>query len=192
MDGGNGSKTIVYNTIYQYLYPRFRLTFSSTLYKFIVRAFWAWVHSCSGFKSKLALTIGNSESVQIWKDKLVPKPNTYKITTPINPLLYNEKVSTLIDKERAVWKTKMINSFFLPHDVESILAIPLSSTSPVDQKVRSATANGVFSICSAYRISHRQLTKFEVGECLSINTRMISLWKLVWHLRCLNKIKNFI
>ena len=86
----------------------------------------------------------------------------------------------------------MINSFFLPHDVESILAIPLSSTSPVDQKVRSATANGVFSICSAYRISHRQLTKFEVGECLSINTRMISLWKLVWHLRCLNKIKNFI
>ena len=192
MDGGNGSKTIVYNTIYQYLYPRFRLAFSPTLYKFIVRAFWAWVHSCSGFKSKLALTIGNSESVQIWKDKLVPKPNTYKITTPINPLLYNEKVSTLIDKERAVWKTKMINSFFLPHDVESILAIPLSSTSPVDQKVRSATANGVFSICSAYRISHRQLTKFEVGECLSINTRMISLWKLVWHLRCLNKIKNFI
>ena len=91
-----------------------------------------------------------------------------------------------------MWKTKMINSFFLPHDVESILAIPLSSTSPVDQKVRSATANGVFSICSAYRISHKQLTKFEVGECLSINTRMISLWKLVWQLRCLNKIKNFI
>ena len=46
-----------FNTyIYQYLYPRFRLAFSPTLYKFIVRAFWAWVHSCSGFKSKLVLT----------------------------------------------------------------------------------------------------------------------------------------
>ena len=45
-------------------------------------------------------SIGNSESVQIWKDKLVPKPD--KITTPINPLLYNEKDSTLIDKESAV------------------------------------------------------------------------------------------
>ena len=45
------------NAIYQYLYLRFRLVFSPTLYKFIVWAFWAWVHSCSGFKSKLVLTI---------------------------------------------------------------------------------------------------------------------------------------
>ena len=136
-------------------------------------------------------SIGNSESVQIWKDKLVPKPD--KITTPINPLLYNEKVSAVIDKERAMWKTKMINSFFLPYDAESILAIPLSSTSPVDQRVWSATATaiGVFSVCSAYQISHKQLTKVDVGECLS-NTRMISLWKSVWKLCCPNKIKNFI
>ena len=47
-----------FNTIYQYLYPRFRLVFFPTLYKFIVRAFWAWVHSCSEFKSKLVLTAG--------------------------------------------------------------------------------------------------------------------------------------
>ena len=46
-----------FNTIYQYLYSRFGLAFSPTLYKFIVRAFWAWVHSCSGFKSKLVLTL---------------------------------------------------------------------------------------------------------------------------------------
>ena len=45
-----------FNTIYKYLYPRFRLVFSPTLYKFIIRTFWAWVHSCSGFKSKLVLT----------------------------------------------------------------------------------------------------------------------------------------
>ena len=48
-----------FNTIYQYLYPRFRLVFSPTFYKFIVWAFWAWVHSCSGFKSKLVITILN-------------------------------------------------------------------------------------------------------------------------------------
>ena len=47
-----------FNTIYQYLYPRFRLAFSPTLYKFIIQAFWAWVHSYYGFKSKLVLTIG--------------------------------------------------------------------------------------------------------------------------------------
>ena len=46
----------LFNAIYQYLYPRFKLAFSPTLYKFIIRVFWAWVHSCSGFKSKLVLT----------------------------------------------------------------------------------------------------------------------------------------
>ena len=90
-----------------------------------------------------------------------------------------------------MWKTEIINSVFLPHDAESILAILLSSVSPVDQRVWSATANGVFSVRNAYRISHKQLTKVEMGECSS-NTRMKSLWKSVWQLRCPNKIKNFI
>ena len=129
--------------------------------------------------------------MQILKDKWIPKPNTYKITTPINPMLYNEKVSTFIDKEKAVWKSEWINSIFLPHDVDSILSIPLSFMSLVDHRVWSATANGVFSVHSAYRICHKKLTKVEVGECSS-NTRMTSLWKSVWQLRCPNKIKNFI
>ena len=46
-----------FSTIFQYLFPRFRLAFSPTFYKFIVRAFWAWVHSYFGFKSKPVLTI---------------------------------------------------------------------------------------------------------------------------------------
>ena len=119
-------------------------------------------------------SIGNGESVLIWQEKWIPKPDTYKITTPINPLFSNEKVSTLIDTERAVWKSDRINSIFLPHDVDSILSIPLSFASPVDHRVWSATANGVFSVHSAYRICHKQLTKVEVGECSS-NTRMTSL-----------------
>ena len=136
-------------------------------------------------------SIGNGESVLIWKDKWIPKPNTYKITTHINPLLYNEKVLTLIDKEWAVWKSERINSIFLPHDAKSILSIPLSITSPVDHRVWSATANGLFSVRSAYRICHKKLAKLDVGECSS-NTKMISLWKSVWQLRCPTKIKNFI
>ena len=46
-----------FNTIFQYLFPRFRLAFSPTLYKFIIRAFWAWVHSYFRFKSKPVLTL---------------------------------------------------------------------------------------------------------------------------------------
>ena len=57
-----------FNTIFQYLFPRFRLAFSPTLYKFIVRAFWAWVHSYFGFKSKPVLTIG-AVCGKAWSDQ---------------------------------------------------------------------------------------------------------------------------
>ena len=55
-----------FNTINQYLFPIFRLTFSPTLYKFIIRAFWAWAHSCFGFESKMVLTFIELDFINIW------------------------------------------------------------------------------------------------------------------------------
>ena len=46
------------DAIIQHLDLRFRLAFYPTLYKFIVQASWAWIHSCFGFKLNLVLTIG--------------------------------------------------------------------------------------------------------------------------------------
>ncbi|XP_023879645.1 uncharacterized mitochondrial protein AtMg00310-like [Quercus suber] len=60
-------------------------------------------------------SIKNGDKVKIWNDKWIPKPETYKIMTPINPKMYNEKLSVLIDKGRAVWKSELVNSIFLPH-----------------------------------------------------------------------------
>ena len=40
------------NTNNRYLFSRFRLAFLPTLYKFIVRAYWAWVYSCFGVRVK--------------------------------------------------------------------------------------------------------------------------------------------
>ena len=50
-------------------------------------------------------SIGNGDKVRIWNDKWIPNPETYKIITPINPLMYNEKV---------VWKSELVSSIFLP------------------------------------------------------------------------------
>ena len=47
------------DTIIQHLGLRFRLAFYPTLYKFIVRASWAWIHSCFGFKLNLVFTTYN-------------------------------------------------------------------------------------------------------------------------------------
>ena len=40
------------NAVTQYLGLRSRLAFYPTLYKFIARALWAWIHSCFGVQAK--------------------------------------------------------------------------------------------------------------------------------------------
>nr|XP_023881758.1 uncharacterized protein LOC111994135 [Quercus suber] len=80
-------------------------------------------------------SIGNGDKVRIWNDKWIHNHKTYKIMTPINPLMFNDKVSALIDNERAVWKSELVNSIFLPHEALAILAIPLSSTLPEDRRL---------------------------------------------------------
>ena len=42
----------LFNVVTQYLGPRSRLAFYPTLYKFIVRTLWAWIHSCFGVQAK--------------------------------------------------------------------------------------------------------------------------------------------
>ena len=154
-------------------------------------AWWSILAAKSVVEDGIRWSIGNGDKVKIWSDKWIPNPETYKVLTPINPLMYNEKVSTLIDKERAVWKSELVNSIFLPYEASTILAIPLRSTLPQDRRVWFGTANGVFSVRSAYHVSHKQLSKINVREC-SNNTRMKSLWKAIWKLHCPNKIRNFI
>lgn len=100
-------------------------------------------------EDEITWSIGNGDKVKIWSDMWIPNPDTYKVLAPINPLMHNEKVSALINKERAVWNSKLVNSIFLPYEASAILAIPLSSTLPEDRKVWSGTANGVFLVRSA-------------------------------------------
>ena len=74
-----------FNTINQYLFPIFRLAFSPILYKFIIRAFWAWAHSCFGFESKLVLT------PNIWKPIInPPQAWTCELIDTLKPLLQRE------------------------------------------------------------------------------------------------------
>ena len=41
-------------------------------------------------------------------------------------------VSELIDKEKACWKTEVVDALFLPHEAEVVKSIPLSVHLPAD------------------------------------------------------------
>ena len=61
----------------------------------------------------------------------------------------------LIDTEVICWKSSVVDSIFMPHEAEAVKSIPLSVCSPQNKLVWVETANGKFTIKSAYNLAVR-------------------------------------
>ena len=70
--------------------------------------------------------VGNGRKVNIWHDRWLPSPDSFKVISPQRHNTDVEKVAQLIDSEAGTWKAKFIREVFLPHEAEIILSIPLS------------------------------------------------------------------
>ena len=85
---------------------------------------------------------------QIWEDKWIPVPTTFRVISSRRALhrANGQLVSCLIDHDMHVWKTELVCNTFLPHKAKTILNIPLSALPMEDHQIWSATANGKFSV----------------------------------------------
>lgn len=99
------------------------------------------------------------------------------------------KVAQLIDSETGTWKAELIREIFLPHEVDSILSIPLSPRLPEDSKVWAWSKIGLFTVRSAYGVSLKLLKKTSstrtMGDC-SDKAKVAQFWKALWKLNCPN------
>ena len=96
--------------------------------------------------------MGNGASIDIWPDKWLNGPSTFKVLTRPNTLLDQSLVSLLIDSEIGGWRDPLMRQVFIPTVVQSILSIPLSVRIPQDRLVWAFTPKGNFTIRNAYKI----------------------------------------
>ena len=116
-------------------------------------------------KHGLRWRIGNGEHVQVWGDKWLPTPSTYKVTSPRMFMQAQTMVSELIDKENASWKSEVVDALFLPHEVEVIKSIPLSVHLLANKQVWACSSNGVFMVRSAYWVAVEISKGMGNGSC---------------------------
>ena len=90
--------------------------------------------------------IRNGVQVNVWGDKWLSTPTTFQVSLPRLFLHADTWVCELINKEEATWKNKVLDALFLPHEVEVIKSIPLSSWFPSDIQIWAHNSNGVFSV----------------------------------------------
>ncbi|XP_075633488.1 uncharacterized protein LOC142605945 [Castanea sativa] len=128
--------------------------------------------------------------IQIWDDKWLPTPTTYKVIS--HPQDFNDfpMVISLIDEDSKCWKSNLVRELFLPFEAETILRIPLSFSLPDDKIIWVGNRRGEFSVKSAYHIAVDIVDTQAVGKCSSGDVRA-PLWRKLWHLNLPPKIKIF-
>ena len=97
--------------------------------------------------------VGNGQKIQIWKDRWLPSPSQYKVISPPSLLHHEARVNELIDVANGEWRSELVVSVFLPSEAETICGIALSAAMPEDRQIWAPTANGRFSVRSAYKLA---------------------------------------
>ena len=87
----------------------------------------------------------------------------------------------------------MIRHTFLPYEADAILSIPISPMNPLDSQVWAKYPNGIFTVKSAHKVAAKYLHDLkgrEESPGYSNNSKMTAICKVVWNLKCPNKIKH--
>ena len=77
-------------------------------------------------------SIGNGQKVRIWADRWLPTPHSFKVISPKPQAFEGEMVESLINQIEGGWDKNLVRSVFIPHEVETILSIPISLSLPED------------------------------------------------------------
>ncbi|KAL0009246.1 hypothetical protein SO802_010748 [Lithocarpus litseifolius] len=99
-------------------------------------------------------------------------------------------VSALIDTETRRWNADLVRSLFFPFEANTIINMPLSYNLPEDKIIWVGNKRGEFTVKSAYYIALKVVETNEDGECSRGDARA-PLWKRMWHLKILTKIRIF-
>ena len=134
--------------------------------------------------------VGDGTSIQIWRDKLLPKPSTFQVISMPNTLPETATVSELIDEATGEWNVDLVKQFFLPDDAHTILGIPRSSKCNRDRMIWAYTPKGTFTVNSAYKIA-LSLSQSKSTEGTSKATSHSQFWQKIQSLRIPNKLTTF-
>ena len=140
-------------------------------------------------------SIGNGRSINVWRDRWLPTPKSFKVISSKSQGLMVERVEHLLGRDRRAWDINQVRNTFLPFKAKTVLGISISPSIPNDSRIWAWTSNGLFTIKSAYGVALKVLKdnkeKEDNGEC-SDTSKMGDVWKSIWRLECPSKIKYFL
>ena len=134
--------------------------------------------------------MGTGERVKIKEDRWLPDKTNGLVISSLSQVVAETKVSSLIDQDQVRWNEEVVRYLFLPHEADSILAIPLSLRRPPNRITWKHIPSGLFTTSSAYKLIVSCESMSNAGSSSVENHK--KFWKSLWQLQMPNKIKNFV
>jgi hypothetical protein len=78
--------------------------------------------------------------------------STYKVISSPKVHDPSAKISSLIDGDSLRWNATLLTQIFPKEEIKIIQSLPLSKTNQEDRQIWKATANGIFTVGSAYHM----------------------------------------
>ena len=131
--------------------------------------------------------VGSVESIKVLLDKWIPNYPTNKVLHPVHEGEEDWRVSDLIDSELHEWRRDVIMERFNREDAEAICKIPLSHRHVSDVMVWLHNRKGIYSVRFSYHLAKKVLREW--AKCSKGSGQQV--WKQLWKVRVLNKMKVF-
>lgn len=131
--------------------------------------------------------LGNGKKIQIWKHRWIQyfmKPPIPKQGCKIH--LQYTFVHQLFNQDNKTWNINLLRELFDLNTVNIISGIQIHYTQE-DRLVWLLEKNGAFSVKSAYRKMYEEQNTSKI-----VGPRMIKIYKIMWKLPLLPRIKHFL
>jgi len=146
-------------------------------------------------KEGLIKRIGTGASTPIWSTNWLPAGNLRR-PIPTDKPNAPHLVSELIDATEARWNISVLNEFFSPLDVDTILSIPISTRIQEDFWAWHYEKKGVFTVRSAYHMIIHKCDQVDSADAnrseRSDQSAMKKEWKSLWAVKVPSKINMFL
>lgn len=138
-------------------------------------------------KMGLRWRVGSGNSIRVFKDPWIIRPNTFRaITIPASHL----ENLTVVELRSVTgdWDWNLINEFFWPIDHDEFRKIPIHALAGRDKIIWHYNSNGIYSVKSSYHLALVDGIEGSEGP----QEGNSKFYKLLWHLNIQIKIKIFI
>ncbi|KAI5320563.1 hypothetical protein L3X38_040271 [Prunus dulcis] len=158
------------------------------------RPSWIWSSLLEGRDSILCKTrklVLSGEQTHKWRDNWLHGFCVIRPTTPVAPSA-PQLVCEIMDIAESTWRLDSIRGFIDWKTVRAIMATPIGGSNLSDKIIWPWTSNGTYSVKSGYHSLHSANRMFYSGSShFSVSVPDL-VWKSLWKIRTLPKIRHFL